>query len=166
MIKVSIMLILLLVFVKSTVVAAWHSDYEAYVNAFQGKIKSSLRERIFLDSLERIKLHNAKNLTWKAGINQFSDMTSEEFDKLVLMDPQDCSATNGNERSAPSNEDSHLPAHLDWRERGIVSEVKNQGFVFALLLICLCFSGLILTYSHSHSQTLWFVLDILHGRMP
>lgn len=69
------------------------------------------------------------NSSWTAGINQFSDMSDEEFERAVLMDPQDCSATNGNEVSAPaSSSPDHLPAHLDWREKGgVVSEVKNQG---------------------------------------
>mmetsp|Transcript_88388 Transcript_88388/g.205642 ORF Transcript_88388/g.205642 Transcript_88388/m.205642 type:complete len:294 (+) Transcript_88388:220-1101(+) len=63
------------------------------------------------------------------GLNQFSDMSDEEFEAKVLMKPQDCSATQGQRFvGVPrSSEALDLPAHVDWRERGVVSEVKNQG---------------------------------------
>lgn len=41
------------------------------------------RYKIFKSNFEAIKLHNQKNLSWKKGINQFTDMTKEEFRTLV-----------------------------------------------------------------------------------
>jgi len=81
----------------------------------------------FHASLERIQKHNADfSHSWQRGLNQFSDMTDQEFHRAVLMAPQDCSATGPlKTRAGPKAQD--LPAHVDWRAKGVISEVKNQG---------------------------------------
>lgn len=89
--------------------------------------EETLRFHNFKASLEVIQAHNAlPNRSWQMGLNQFSDMNDKEFEATVLMAPQDCSATTG--ISAPRTPSAvDLPEHLDWRERGVISEVKNQG---------------------------------------
>lgn len=80
----------------------------------------------FMNSLKSIELHNADPArTWTMGLNQFSDMSDEEFSTKVLMAPQQCSATNTVSASRAGAAD--LPVAMDWREKGVVSEVKNQG---------------------------------------
>ncbi|KAK9092969.1 hypothetical protein Syun_027880 [Stephania yunnanensis] len=67
------------------------------------------------------------------GLNKFADLSNEEFKQTYLM------AKNKTERSLVSNgnvSDSKTrekvvtcdaPAWLDWRKRGVVTPVKNQG---------------------------------------
>ena len=80
------------------------------------------RRSIFEAKLAKIEAHNAKNLSWKKGINQFSDMTFEEFksfylSKIVL----DNSASINTPQVQPK------AGKKDWREEGVVSRVKNQA---------------------------------------
>lgn len=83
------------------------------------------RFEIFRRNLEQIAAHNAEpGRSWDMAMNQFSDLSDEEFQSQVLMEPQDCSATTGL-RTAPAAPD--LPSRWDWRERGVIGEVKNQG---------------------------------------
>ena len=58
------------------------------------------------------------------GVNQFSDLTWEEFKAQrlgALSAPQHCSATAAHSRSGGTNDNMlhsrSLPAHVDWRER-------------------------------------------------
>ncbi|XP_077135512.1 cathepsin O [Ranitomeya variabilis] len=82
----------------------------------------------FLDSLERYKflIHNAQDSgDAYYGINQFSDLSVEEFANIYL-------------RSYPSKKLDHyvpdkkmfegdpLPLRFDWRDKNMVTEVKNQ----------------------------------------
>ena len=114
-------------------VATAMRTFEDFELAF-GK-KYSTRERIvrrahFERSLQRVAAHNAGEHSWRAGINQFSDLSDEEFKSKVLMRPQKCSATNtvGVPGAAENKKKpADLPPSIDWRSRGIVSEVKNQG---------------------------------------
>lgn len=82
------------------------------------------RFKVFTESLELIKSTNRKGLSYKLGINQFTDMTEEEFRATRLGAAQNCSATlKGNHKLT----DEALPETKDWREAGIVSPVKDQG---------------------------------------
>lgn len=62
---------------------------------------------------------------WTQGINDYSDMSFEEFKAEKLMLPQDCSATN----SFKVKEDKvkAIPEAYEWNNYGMVSPVKNQG---------------------------------------
>ena len=55
----------------------------------------------------------------------FGDMSWEEFRLTVLMAPQECSATTMPGRRSFRSE--KIPESFDWREKGVVSPVKDQG---------------------------------------
>uniref|UniRef100_A0A8C9Z5J6 Pro-cathepsin H n=1 Tax=Sander lucioperca TaxID=283035 RepID=A0A8C9Z5J6_SANLU len=83
------------------------------------------RLHIFTENRREIDHHNAGNHSFTMGLNQFSDMTFEEFRKLFLLtEPQNCSATTGGHvnRAGP------YPEFVDWRMKdNVVTPVKNQG---------------------------------------
>jgi len=81
------------------------------------------RYEIFKSNLDLIEQHNAQpGVTSTMGVNQFTDMTSAEFKAKM----------NGYKPSrsgkvAPIESISAAPASLDWRDKGAVTAVKDQG---------------------------------------
>lgn len=89
--------------------------------------KSEYRFKIFYETLKEIRNHNMGRHSWKQGINDFSDMTWEEFKAEKLMAPQaECSATNRFEVK-PEVKNAAIPESYEWNDFGLVSPVKNQG---------------------------------------
>jgi len=80
------------------------------------------RRAIFYDTVAEINQINSENRGWEAGINEWSDLTWEEFKGRFLQAPQKCSATKGNHVNTGFDD----PA-VDWRNKGVVTPVKNQG---------------------------------------
>jgi len=81
------------------------------------------RRAVFYDTLAEIEQINSENRGWTAGVNEWSDLTWEEFQARFLMAPQKCSATGKGNHVMRGNAD---PA-VDWRTKGVVTPVKNQG---------------------------------------
>ena len=89
-------------------------------------VRSDYRFQVFYNTLKEISAHNAGDHTWTQGINDFSDMTFEEFKENKLMAPQNCSATSFLKLKAQFDI-SAIPESYEWNDLGMVSPVKNQG---------------------------------------
>lgn len=105
--------------------------FKAYhEKSYRDADEEAKRFALFKHSLSLARKHNAQtDRTWTMGLNQFADMTDEEFQRLLLMEPQDCSLllSKASGKVDPGAPDMALPDGMDWRERSVVSEVKNQG---------------------------------------
>ncbi|CAH1796383.1 unnamed protein product [Owenia fusiformis] len=83
------------------------------------------RLKIFLDSMMKVEQHNVGQHTYTLGLTQFSDLTFEEFSAQYLINaPQHCSATKKGSYRSTGGE---IPRAVDWRKKGVVSPVKDQG---------------------------------------
>jgi len=89
--------------------------------------EEKLRMQIFSANMDRISRHNARymkgEVSYSMGMNQFGDLTTEEFSKLHK-------ATEFIDASAPvftAPADYQPHASIDWRDSGYVSGVKDQG---------------------------------------
>lgn len=79
---------------------------------------------MFKENLRLIRSSNRNGMPYTLALNDFADMSWEEFQKHNLGAAQNCSATlKGNHKMT----DATLPDVKDWREVGIVTPVKNQG---------------------------------------
>jgi C1A family cysteine protease len=93
---------------------------------------SSLQEMeerfsVFRENLRMIRQHNSdvgRNFT--LGLNKFSDLTSEEFRALYVTGVKGAVVGSYGCKSY-SNSASSAPASIDWRQKGAVTSVKDQG---------------------------------------
>ena len=85
------------------------------------------RFKIFTSNLEELELTRAK-ASYSTGVTQFADLTKEEFRSFYLggvKRPSPGIVSRDSSGSTVSRRD--LPTSVDWREKGVVSSVKNQG---------------------------------------
>lgn len=90
--------------------------------------EEKLRFEIFKSNLEKISEHNARfdkaEESYTLAVNQFADLTSEEFKEMYLgykkplIEIVDVFSPSNNYTAAAS---------VDWRAKGAVLSVRNQG---------------------------------------
>jgi len=85
------------------------------------------RFNIFKATLQEIERHNAANLTWTMGINEFSDMSYDEFASTMLTGFNQDAAKGDFVAPTLEYKGQPIPNDVDWRTSGAVSPVKNQG---------------------------------------
>jgi len=103
----------------------WKSQYGV---SYKTAEEEALRMEIFKMNARRIVEHNSKGLGWTMALNQFADLSSDEFAAryiggyLAVPRRQNPVALE-HLRVSPAD----LPASVDWEAAGAVTPIKNQG---------------------------------------
>jgi C1A family cysteine protease len=79
--------------------------------------------KAFVDNLKLIEEHNQKGESWQMGVNQFTDLTPEEWAARFTPMKQRKSEVISHYTEKIVN----LPDSWDWRDHNAVTGVKNQG---------------------------------------
>lgn len=127
---------------------ATETRYEQWMKEFERNYaddaEKEKRFKIFAENLEYIENFNrAGKQTYKLGLNQFSDLTNEEFAALYncvdlkrelessmvstagpIFNMSEISPTN-----SPKGKRKPIPDSVDWKESGAVTNVKRQGLI-------------------------------------
>jgi len=99
------------------------------------------RFEIFKDNLDWINKHNQGNHSYTVGVNEFADLTLEEFQANYLGFRPSLSPADQSRPSEFEYDEEVVkaqPARIDWRIKGAVTGVVNQGSCGS----CYCFSAL------------------------
>lgn len=156
-------ILVVLVAVTAAARPKWHQlegyTFERYVSDFgrryaRGSEEWTLRETTFYKQLAKIQAHNADpKATWRQGVNQFTDMTPEEWKKYNA-------AFKSPNRPAPQRvyaaTEAPLPKTVDyrtWTSPRVLTDVKHQGS---------CGS----CWAHSATQSMESYYSLLTGMLP
>lgn len=103
----------------------WQAKYN---RAYTSPSEFDRRFEIWASNVQLIELHNEKFRvglsSYELGLNEYADLSWEEFkSRFLFSQPQDCSATG------PKSVHNAVkrPTFVDWRTKGVVTKVKNQG---------------------------------------
>jgi cathepsin L len=107
-------------------------NYEQYLAEFsKTRELGALAEHrsVFDSKLELVKAQNAKyaagESTWWASVNQFTDMSEGEVKRFKGLKKHSNFGLPQSSLMAARLED--LPAQIDWRDKNVVTPVKDQG---------------------------------------
>jgi len=105
---------------------SWQEFKEKYSKQYQSDDEETYRSSVWEDNIALIKSHNARadneEITFYLGENQLADLTSDEINVFF----------NGLNVETPVVEHveevdvSALPAEVDWRNKSIVTDIKDQ----------------------------------------
>lgn len=103
---------------------------EEHGRTYSSSLEKAMRFAIFKAKFEHIEKFNSQGKqSFTLGINAFSDLTDKEFDTTygcTFEKPTITPSSNSSFRYQNfKNED--LPKNWDWRTRGAVTNVKDQG---------------------------------------
>ena len=105
----------------SSLWSAWKSVHNKHYSVSE----EPTRLAVFLNNIKKVAKLNAENSHAKFGLNKFADLTDAEFSAIytsgTFVEPANpeeivTAAING-----------ALPESVDWRTKGAVAPVKNQG---------------------------------------
>jgi len=100
---------------------SWRESYSKTYGSAQEHVD---RLSVFNQNKIIVEKHNQGNHSWTMGLNEFADLTSEEFGVRLGLLPNLRQGASGN---------VHVPsgvapaASIDWRTKSAVTPVKNQG---------------------------------------
>ncbi|CAG9312689.1 unnamed protein product [Blepharisma stoltei] len=103
-------------------------EFKNYINRYSKSYNLDQyleRFRVFRDNLGFIRSQNSLGNTWVLGVNQFTDLTPQEFKAKYLQPKIQVPAANLQAAEIPFV--GTVPAAIDWRAQGAVTPVGTEG---------------------------------------
>uniref|UniRef100_A0ACD5YY44 Uncharacterized protein n=1 Tax=Avena sativa TaxID=4498 RepID=A0ACD5YY44_AVESA len=106
--------------------SSWSAKHSKIYASPKEKVK---RYEVFRQNLKHIVETNRRNGSYWLGLNQFADVAHEEFRASYLGLSTSLAGTNGTRAATTFRYENamDLPWEVDWRKKGAVTPVKNQG---------------------------------------
>jgi KDEL-tailed cysteine endopeptidase len=99
---------------------------EKFAKKYENVQELETRFSVFRENFRNIITHNAdRNQSFTMGVNQFTDLTPEEFKAQMIRGLKAPVGSFG--CGSFSNSASGTPTAIDWRTKGAVTTVKDQG---------------------------------------
>ncbi|CAH1995705.1 unnamed protein product [Acanthoscelides obtectus] len=132
----------------------WDNFKKNYNKTYSTPEEENYRYFVFLNSLRQIENLNRRyrnnEIGFSTGVTQFADLTQEEFDDMLHRHFKNAPVTE-TLKSFDSGDPS-APESFDWRERGAVTRVIDQGTCSSCWAIAAC--GAIEAQRFIHNGTL------------
>jgi cathepsin L len=107
---------------------------DAYSKVYKSLEEEQKRFNIFSENMDKIRSHNSAGLKYSMGVNMWTDMTEKEWSSTHLgykhistIHP----AVHNKRRTFKA-----LPKSVDWREAGVITNIKNQGSCGSCWAVC------------------------------
>ncbi|KAF3972737.1 hypothetical protein ACB098_01G081700 [Castanea mollissima] len=103
---------------------SWMSKHSKTYESIEEKLH---RFEIFKDNLEHIDDTNKKVSNYWLGLNEFADLSHEEFKNMYLGLNDALPKKRQSPEEFTYRDVTDLPKSVDWRKKGAVTKIKNQG---------------------------------------
>lgn len=104
----------------------FHVFTQTYNKVYGSPEEHHLRYSVFVDNFDKIVAWNAGSHNFSLDVNEFADLTQEEFGKLYLSLHHSSSQSNRLINLVHLSS-WNLPESVDWRLKNVVNNVKDQG---------------------------------------
>ncbi|XP_006132119.1 cathepsin K [Pelodiscus sinensis] len=119
------------VYPEETLDSPWELWKKTYRKQYNGKMDELSRRLIWEKNLKYINTHNLEfslgSHTYELAMNHLGDMTSEEVVQKMTGLKVPLSHARSNDTVYVPDWEEKVPDSVDWRKKGYVTPVKNQG---------------------------------------
>ncbi|XP_015787203.1 cathepsin L1 [Tetranychus urticae] len=111
--------------------SSWSQFKQKHGKVYASEEEESTRKLIFTRNLNKIVKHNERAdsglETYRKGINQFTDMEFTEIKEKILQTRSSSPVNSPYLHNKKAFQLDELPKSVDWRAKGLVTPVKDQG---------------------------------------
>ncbi|GKA61249.1 senescence-specific cysteine protease SAG39-like protein [Tanacetum coccineum] len=105
-----------------------HEQWMAlYGRVYKDEVEKEMRFKIFSNNVAYVEAFNAGNRGYKLSVNEFADQTNEEFKAIRNGFKFPTEPTSARTASFRYEDVTAVPSSMDWRKKGAVTPIKNQG---------------------------------------
>jgi len=127
---ITILVAFIVLHVKANDINEWKTWMLQFNKIYNDAEEESFRYSVWAENYKIIQKFNADEHSFTMGLNRFSDLTLDEFKDLMHLNPGPPSnniCELMNKMPNELNNKYDVPDAFDWRTKGVVSSVKDQG---------------------------------------